>query len=132
VAVAKGPSNKPVLTMSFTSTNDLSAKQYYGVKLSADRTVILMAATGDLPIGVLMNKPKAAEDAEVMVMGLVKAIAGETLAVGDTVRFHSDGKAMIHVKGTDTDAHIAGQVTLGGAADEIIEMVLSLGLAEGT
>ena len=74
---------KPVLTESFTSTNDLRLYQYYGVKLSADRTVILPTADTDDCIGILQNKPNAGEMAEVMVIGRTPVVSGESIAAGE-------------------------------------------------
>lgn len=123
MAVASGPNIKPVLTDSFEVGADLSTKQFYGVKLSADRTVILAAAVTDYCCGVLLNKPdnSTIKTAEVLVIGKVKIVAGETITAGDQIRIHSDGKAMIFAPDTDTTAYGCGVCTLGGASNELIE-----------
>ena len=121
MAVATGPGNKPILTGSYESTNDLSAKQFYGVKFSANRTIILCTAVTDVPAGILMNKPTAGQDAEVLHMGISKCLAGETLAAGNQIRVHSDGKWMVFAPDTDTTAYGVGVCTQGAAADELAE-----------
>ena len=45
---------------SYTAAADLSANQFYAVKLSADHTVNLCTAATDRAIGILQNKPKTA------------------------------------------------------------------------
>lgn len=123
MAIATGVNVKPVLTASFEVGADLSTKQFYGVKMSADRTVVLQAADTDRPVGLLQNKPdnSTIKDAEVLVIGQGKAVAAETLAAGDQIRIDSNGKAAKHEPGTDTTAYGVGIVTVGGASNEVIE-----------
>ena len=47
----------------FTASADLSAKQYYFVKLSSETKVTVCSAVTDKPIGVLQNKPASGEQA---------------------------------------------------------------------
>ncbi|MCK9599842.1 MAG: DUF2190 family protein [Sphaerochaeta sp.] len=101
---------KPVLTESFVSTNDLRLNQYYGVKLSADRTVILPTGDADNCIGILQNKPNAGEMAEVMVIGRTPVVVEEAIAAGVQIRIASGGKASTFVPDTDTTAFSVGQV----------------------
>lgn len=60
---------------------DLSAKQFYAVKLAAlaaaysdglEDQVDIVADDTDIPIGILQNKPKAGMEAEICVIGLTK------------------------------------------------------------
>ena len=104
-----GYNSKPVLTESFVSTNDLRLKQYYGVKLSADRTVILPTADTDVPVGILQNKPNAGEVAQVMVIGRTPVVGGEALAAGGLIRIESGGKARLFEPGTDVTCYEVGQ-----------------------
>ena len=90
-----GMNSKPVLTESFISTNDLSAKQFYAVKLSANRTVILPTADTDICIGILLNKPNAGEVALVMVIGRTPVVSDEALAYGVNIYIASGGKAKV-------------------------------------
>src|SRR5512145_140025 len=56
----------------------LAAKQYTPVLLSstAARTVLSSTVTTRPTIGILMNDPASGEEAEVAVLGVVKAVAG--------------------------------------------------------
>lgn len=108
---------KPVLTESFVSTNDLRSYQYYGVKLSANRTVILPTADTDKCIGILQNKPNAGQTAEVMVIGRTPVVGGEALTIGASIRIQSAGKAMVFEPDTDTTSYGCGQVVEASTAD---------------
>jgi hypothetical protein len=112
-----GMNAKPVLTETFTSTNDLRSYQYYGVKLSADRTVILPTADTDKCIGILQNKPNAGEAAEVMVIGRTPVVTGELVTVGSSIRIQNGGKAMIFAPDTDTTSYGCGQALEASGAD---------------
>ena len=96
---------------------DLSAKQYYFVKMSADNTCVLCSAATDAPIGVLQNSPEANEEASVTVIGGTKLVAGAAIAAGVKIGTASTGKADAKVAGTDTTEYTVGQVLLASAAD---------------
>jgi hypothetical protein len=116
---------KPVLTESFVSTNDLSSYQYYGVKLSADRTVILPTADTDIPIGILQNKPTAGQMAEVMVIGRTPVKIAEALTAGQEIRIASGGLAAL-AEVSDTTTYVVGQVVEhAGVSGEIAEAVVN-------
>ena len=90
---------------------DLSAKQYYFVKLgSTEGEVILPTAANDRPYGVLQNAPKDGEEALVMNIGITKLVADAALADGDEIGTSSDGQADVKVRGTDLDEFIVGVV----------------------
>jgi len=124
VTLADGPTSQRVRVESFKAGADLSTKQFYFVKLSADRTVIVCAAATDKPIGILQNKPDAADKAaEVLMTGRSKLSADVALAAGDLVGTSGDGQGDVKVAGTDTTHYICGQVTLGVSnAAEIAEV----------
>lgn len=126
MAVAKGPSAKLVYTESFEAGADLSAQQFRFVKLSADRTVIAIAAITDKPAGVLQNKPASGETAIVLVVGRSLVDSDSALAAGDLIGVAADGQADTIVPGTDTTVYIAGMVTLGsGAAGQKAEAMIN-------
>lgn len=54
---------------------DLSAKQFLAVSISGVNEVNLAAGAGAI-FGILQNKPKAGEAADVAIFGITKAIAG--------------------------------------------------------
>jgi len=116
---------KPVLTESFISTNDLRLKQYYGVKLSADRTVILPTADTDIPVGILMNKPNEGEMAEVMVIGRAPIAIAEALTAGQMIRVASGGLIAL-AEVSDTTTYVVGQVVEhAGVSGEIAEAIVN-------
>src|SRR5574337_1127881 len=93
---------------------DLSAKQYYFVKLSADKTVVVCAAATDIPIGVLQNKPDASgKAAEVVAVGVTKVSGDADLDAGHLIGTSGDGQADRKLPGTDTTEYTVGQVVVG-------------------
>lgn len=99
-----------------TASADLSAKQYYFVKMSGAFTVTVCAATTDIPIGVLQNDPVSGEEARVCVFGLTKVNSDAALAVGDLIGTAADGQAATYANGTDTTKYICGQVVQASTA----------------
>jgi hypothetical protein len=66
-----------VLDITFKAYTDLSAYQYYFVKLTSDDTVTVCDNAADKPIGILQNKPGVAgQAARVRVMGVSRAVVG--------------------------------------------------------
>ena len=106
---------------------DLSAKQYYFVKVTADRTVNVCAAATDIPIGVLQNKPAAANRAAVVrVVGSTKLSANEAITVGWLLGTSADGQADRKIPGTDITEYTVGQALEGtGAAGDIFEAAVN-------
>lgn len=110
----------PVFTKTFKAGADLSAKQFYFVKQSADETVVVCAAVTDLPVGILQNNPLSGQGASVMIIGESKVNADAALAVGNLIGTAADGQAAVYAPGTDTTKYICGQVTKAvGNAGEI-------------
>lgn len=95
----------PVFSFSFTSTNDLSAKQFYIVDLDAATStsgvtnVILPTVAGQKAVGVLQNKPIANQTAEVWLHGITKVVAGAAIAAGDLLTTDATGKAVTAAAG---------------------------------
>ena len=109
-------SNKS-LKVTLIAGADLSAKQYFFVKMSADNTCVLCSAATDSPIGVLQNAPISGGEASVLVVGGTKLVAGAAIAAGVKIGTASTGKADAKVAGTDTTEYTVGQVLLASAAD---------------
>jgi len=112
---------KTIWTETFIADEDLSDEQYYGVALSDDRTVDLVDADTDKPVGVLLNTPGSGEEALVCVMGRTPIELGETVAAGALLRCGSDGKFYNWDPGTDTTCYCCGMCTIGGDASEVGE-----------
>ena len=105
------------LKVTLVAGADLSAKQYFFVKMSADNTCVLCSAATDAPIGVLQNAPISGAEASVTVIGGTKLVAGAAIAAGVKIGTASTGKADAKVAGTDTTEYTVGQVLLASAAD---------------
>ena len=104
------------LKSSFIAGGDLSAKQYYFVKLSADNTVVVCAGATDLPVGVLQNNPVSGQTAEVCVIGETKISGDADLDAGHLIGTSADGQADRKIAGTDTTEYIVGVVKKGNTA----------------
>ena len=68
-----------------TAQVDLSSWQFKPVKIGTTGTVDKADAAADIVMGILQNDPAAGEAADVCVFGVSKAIAGETLVIGEIV-----------------------------------------------
>ncbi len=99
-----------ILIPGLKASADLSAKQYYFVKLSGAGTVTVCAGTTDKPIGVLQNTPESGDAAVVCGLGVTKVSADAALSAGDLIGTSADGQAAPYVAGTDTTKYIVGQV----------------------
>ena len=110
----------------FTAAADLSAKQYYFVKLASSTTVNVCAAVTDKPIGVLQNKPESGEQAIVRVFGVSKISADATLAAGDVIGTSADGQAQPISLGSETTVHVCGQAIEAGAAGNILATYINV------
>jgi hypothetical protein len=96
---------------------DLSALQYTFVKLNASGQAAACSAATDIPIGVLQNAPTSGQEAEVLVVGGTKIVAGAAIGEGALVGTSSAGKAVALVAGTDTTKYVVGTLLTESAAD---------------
>lgn len=111
---------------SFEAGADLSAKQFYFVKLSANNKVVVCAAVTDVPIGVLQNKPTSGQTAEVTICGITKVSGDADLSAGNQIGTSADGQAAAYAPGTDTTKYIVGQVIEdNGAAGGLITATIN-------
>ncbi len=109
----------------FAAAADLSAKQYYFVKLSAANTVNVCTAITDIPIGILQNKPESGEAATVCLFGISKVSADGTLAAGNLIGTSADSQADAIAAGTDTTVYTMGQALEAAAAGDTVSMFLN-------
>ena len=106
-----------ILVPALVAGEDLSAKQYYYVKLSANNTVIAPTLATDIPIGVLQNNPDASgKSATVCSIGVTKVSSNEALTAGWLIGTSADGQADRKIAGTDPTEYITGQVIVGSTA----------------
>lgn len=76
---------------------DLSAKQFFCVKLAGAFAVDVPSASTDAVVGVLQNKPKSGDAAEVATAGVSKCVAGAAITAGAKVMSDTTGKVIAYV-----------------------------------
>lgn len=74
-----------------------AANQFKAVKLSAVNTVVLCTAITDHVIGVLQNRPKNGEVADVCCFGFSKIQGDADLGVGNFIGTSTDAQAQVAV-----------------------------------
>jgi hypothetical protein len=101
---------------------DLSAKQYFFVKIDANGDVVL-AGNGENAIGVLQNAPASGEAANIAVAGVSKVIIGDTTSLDSGVVISSDanGKATL---GVSTDFALAILIEDTTANDDVVSCLI--------
>lgn len=113
----------------FVAAADLSAKQYRFVKpTSTDMNVNACSVAGEGAIGVLQNSPSQGQEAEVMISGVSKVEAAETLVSGDYVGTDNQGRAVKidhTATGADNGSFILGRCVLGGGSGEFVSVILA-------
>ena len=96
---------------------DLLSKQYTFVKLDSSGQAVAASGATDIPIGVLQNAPTSGQEAEVLVVGGTKIVAGAAIGEGALIGTGSTGKAVALVAGTDTTKYVVGTLLTESAAD---------------
>lgn len=96
---------------------DLSAKQYHFVEMDTDGTITACNGATDLPIGVLQNAPLAGQEAEVLVVGGTKVVAGAAVTTASIIGTDANGKAV--AKDTSTNFRVGRVIDATGAADGV-------------
>ena len=105
----------------FKAGADLSAKQFFIVKLTAAGIVGLASAATDAIIGVLQNKPTSGDNADVKLRnsaGTGKVIAGGNIAINDRLTANADGKA---IATTTAGNQVFGRAIETAVAGDIFE-----------
>tara|TARA_R110002012_G_scaffold6631_11_gene31707 strand:+ start:1315 stop:1710 length:396 start_codon:yes stop_codon:yes gene_type:complete len=108
-----------------TAYDDLSAKQYYFVKLQSATQVTACAAITDKPIGVLQNNPTAGQQAIVRPFGVSEMSADGTIAVGASLGTSADGQADSIAAGTDTTVYLVGTAIGAASAGETFTALIN-------
>lgn len=107
---------------------DLSAKQFYAVKLanaSGVAQVALATAAGEGIFGILQNKPVSGAVADVCVLGVTKAVAGAAITSGAQIMTTAAGKVI--TAATAGSAVIGWALESAGADGEVITICLTAG-----
>lgn len=108
----------PGAIKSFKCATDLSAKQYYALKLSADGTVALASAATDKLVGTQLGEAKSGEGVAVVTSGTARAIAGAGVSRGDFLTTNSAGKL---IATTTTGDYVVGMALEAADANDIFE-----------
>lgn len=110
---------------------DLSTKQFYGVKSTANNQVNIITAEGEPGLGILQNSPVSGDAAEVMMSGISKVYVNSSAAVaaGDLWGWASDGTIQTVVDnntGASLGNWVQGTVLEGAAAGGIATVTVGL------
>lgn len=90
---------------------DLSAKQYFFVKLDSSGRVVLCSGATDKPYGILQDKPNASGvGATVMCNGISKVSMAAANTQGNVGGTDANGQFAAYVFGTDTTKYIVAEV----------------------
>lgn len=81
----------PGQMISLEAAADLSAKQYFIVKVDANGKADLCGDNGN-GIGVLQNKPTAGQSAQIMIGGVSKFVGSASLAPDTIIASNAAGK----------------------------------------
>ena len=104
-----------------------ASNQFRGVVITAANTVTLSTTAGERIDGILYNKPKLGEAAEVVVGGTVKAKAGGAVSAGDIVAVDTNGDFVTSTPAVaNQDKPVGVAKTAAGAAAEIFSVILHL------
>lgn len=105
---------------------DLSAKQYFFVKVSAANKVNICSGATDNPLGVLLNKPASGEAASVLVAGIGNVVVAAATAADGSIQLGTDANGKAEAKTvTGTGRVVAQPLTAGGADGDIITAAIN-------
>lgn len=113
---------KPI---NFKVATDLSAKQFFAVKIDADRRIALASVAGAAIAGILQDAPDGSGTATVgavKMLGTSFAISGGTCTVGARGTVTTAGK-FVDETGTDKDSAV---IFLEGSTTDGDRIVVSL------
>lgn len=116
--------NAPII-VNMAAAADLSTKQWYIVRQTAENAVNLASAATQKLMGTLQNKPKSGETAEIAVGGNVKVIAGGTVAINDPLTSDAAGKAIAATQttaGAQPTSYVLGFARRAAVSNDIFEM----------
>jgi len=101
---------------------DLSSSQFLAVRVAtADFNVVLESTGGVAIMGVLQNKPKAAQTANVRVSGVTKAVAGAAYTRGTYLMTDTSGRM---ITATSTNYQVAYALESATAVSEVRSVLL--------
>lgn len=107
--------------ISAVTAADLSAAQHKVVKYDASGNLVAVAAITDLPAGVLYDGAVSGRVVPLAVGGIVKVIAGATIAAGAVVATKADGTVQTAV----ATQYVLGTARYGAVAGDVMSVHLS-------
>lgn len=110
---------KPLYIESFLAGEDLSAKQYYFVKLNSSGNVICCSGITDVAIGILQNKPESGEIASILMLGKSKLSADAAFSIGAVIAPSADGQGQTAVATQSPGARALEAATVAGQLVEV-------------
>lgn len=105
----------------YKAAADLSSSQYHIVKQTSAGVVNLASAATDVITGVLQNKPKSGENAEVCMRnggGTGKVKLGGNVAIGSFLTADASGHAVATTTGGN---EVFGRAIEAGVSGDVIE-----------
>lgn len=117
----------PVQNTSLIAGADLSAKQFYAVKINSSGQIVL-AGAGENAIGILQDEPASGQVGNVMVLGESMAIYGGTVTAGQNLAVDAAGK-LVTAGGSAAVVALAKE---GGAAGEVHTVYVVTRTSTGT
>jgi hypothetical protein len=106
--------------ISMSAGEDLSSSQYQIVYVDAANSVKQRNSQGAPGIGILNNKPQSGEHASVVVMGLTRCVAGDTIAAGNWITVSASGTGIPVSSGE----YIFGKSITGVASGSVFQMLV--------
>ena len=119
---------KNIMQSTAPSGADLHLKQFYGVYLDSSLTAQVAGTAGMLCAGVLQNNPTAGQEAEIMQVGMTKAIAASGITVMDRVAVTATGLFATATSGQE----IVGVAMNTASTSDVFDLFLTVGKAAKT
>lgn len=110
----------PGFNLSLEAAADLSAKQYYAVKVDTDGKAAL-AGNGENAVGILQDEPASGAFGCVQTSGVSQAIAGDTINEGDRIGTDANGKCVPAATGD----YIIGRALTSAASGEYFSLLVN-------
>jgi len=104
---------------------DRSGKQFYFMKMSSTDFTFSLCGAGEVPLGILQNKPAAAGRAgQIRRVGLSKLVLGGTVAAGGLIKSDAAGAGVA----ADTNNDNYGAMCLeGGDSGDTVTVLMEFG-----
>ena len=122
--------SQSVFDMTFVAGANLASSQYRFVTLDAAANTVKVCGTSDRPLGVLQNKPAAADDvARVRMIGISKVKCGAALNESDFIA--SNGEGFGTATTLDTAYYVGRVLVATGGSGELGEIMVNPGKYPG-